>query len=1167
MPPKEDTRNANNSPDDNDGQVTVDPRGLAPAWAANRTDLIESLPFFRQAQQGIYQHNRIIRGALLDGREGKHSYFDDDIVIIKLDAGGDITNSGYMRRSTSRLEAAQRAKDEQSPVGLILGSNSDNLHLRIAPAKPCRYAVLGEYVLTDLWHEYQEGGDATVTMARYQRRQFLQPPWWKANNIASARYRDQKQRQVQIISDRKPTRGRVCEECGEPSPKRYKVWVCANPRCEKFSTAENGEVLSEDVLFSTHWLLERVASTGEAGLDFGSNRLRRPTQPTDMRKGSVCPKCRKCVSRFHWASWICEGPYGCGHAVSLTVDIPELQNLLKERSRGFTQARHPFHSLHDPRNLEREFISHGISFIEFKHEMPGGSVIKLLKSRPPRTATPGTIFDDIFNSIIWEANHGSRLDLQRHTASNKFTGTRINRYEISFGEKGDPSAFYPVVPLKNAPASVQTVLEILTELLEEDIQDTTVKRTEKTQDPWLLTVTAYVGGEQKEYFKPAGYNRAGDVTATLCLGSPVRMRWRYSPDYWNHTQAGRVLDGSPLPETKHFEALQQLKGRKMSRGEYEKQTHEILDSSDGQSRPRNEIPTYLTADLTHGDILITEGDAIGSRFDSAVEPQGLLHIRLTTFRVQDGDDDRRGRGNSAARRSTSRSRSRGGISTRATKAQRVSSRTRGTPERTSKRITRGPSKTRRGSSENRQEESAMEAESSTPPVPRRRGRKAGSRQKNQKRKNTSPDPSKTPNLKTRRAAKEARDRTKAQSGHSESVPYSNVFIASSSDGEDQIPKRQKTQATLTTKTMSAPTGPKLRSILRTAASMKPKTTSKTLRSDSPDILTTLQPSSTAATTSKLRSNSPDILTTSHQPSQTASGYIPTLSRRRFIYQTPKKPQTSPLNAREIEYVETILHPGPVPTNLNSTAKVPDKINPPGLEGRSAPPLPVPLRRNPRPVIRSSILKPRCGSAAPAVGSKSPETRTAQHLPWEIDTLGVPVPPTLLSNPIQDQERTSGTGKPKANHLAPTSPNTHESPASSNPQVKAPLLPSPPPLKTTIENNSLVSPPISSTPTRHLPATARRTSTTIPPASPTLNRQRSLQLQDPNLKIITISPSPSPSPAPEPQPSAQNHDRNSSSSPSSSSSEDEDDNGASYKLSAPDRTRSRSRSLWGRLWGS
>ncbi|KAK4198942.1 hypothetical protein QBC40DRAFT_340870 [Triangularia verruculosa] len=1092
MSPKEQSLDVDKP--ENIGPSAIDPRGLAPAWAENRTDLIESLPFFRQAQQGVYQHDKVILGALLDGYGGEHSYFDDDIVITKLDGGGDISIDAYMRHSTSRLEAAQKAKDKQSSIGLIIGSNASNPSFRIEPPKPCRYAVLGEYILTDLWHEYQDGGDSTVTVARYQRRRFLDLPWWKSHAMNATHYRDQKKRQVQLVSSGQSIRSKVCEACEEESPKRYKVWVCANPRCEKFSTMENGEALSKDVKFSAHWLLERVDCTGGTGLDFGPSRLKRPTQPADMRKGSVCPKCRKCVSRFHWGSWICEGPYGCGHRVLLPVKIPDLSSLLEERPKVFTQSRHPFHRLHDRQNLQREFVSQGTTFIEYQHGMPGGNMITLLKSRPPRTATPGTMFDDLFNSITWEANHGSYLDLQRYSAQNRVTGSRINRYEISFGEK-ELDGLPPRMALENAPASVQAVLEMLVELLKEHVQTNDTKTSGKSEDPWILTVTAYVGGEQKEGFKPAEYNTQGDVTATMCLGSPARVRWRYSPIHWNHSQTGKVLEGSPLPDTKHFEAVKQLKKRKLSLGEYEKKRLEILEGSDAPSTRRNEAPpTYLTAELTHGDILITQGESIGSFFDSTVEPQGLLHIRVTAFRAQDDNDGERGRGSMQLRRSTSRSRSRRASSTRAAPNQRASSRKRrNSVSRESTLGTRSSSRGR-GDSRNHAPESAIARENEAPRSKQaRRETRSPTQGPHRRSKSRSPELLKRPKANTRAAAKEAREKVKTQLRRSVSRSSSKVSTESSSDDEQQTSGKPKKSDSTIRRVPTPITAPTPRSILKRTVNSTPKTASK------------VPPRTTEEDAARI------------QKSETSAAENRHLSGRRFVYQTPAKSTVTSSVVTGLEYIETLPC-----SRLPSTEPVAESVtetNSPKIQKRSQPYFSLPRRQNP----------PR------------PQLRSTQGPSYDVSALGVPVPPSYRPQSGPPQEDDSADSHASTGENTPSPDLDYKLPPKDQ-QPGQLLLENPPPPDPTVSSN-ILSPSSSNTPPQQVHTQTRRTSTGIPPSSPSLNRKRSLssslrqELQEKTPEVISLSSSSQSTP--EPQQRGEKQEGSESSS--------DDDNGASYRV--------------------
>ncbi|KAK3996234.1 hypothetical protein QBC44DRAFT_232276, partial [Cladorrhinum sp. PSN332] len=603
-------------------KLAIDPRGpgnRAPAWAENRAHLIESLPYFRQAQQGVYQSGMIIRGALIDGYGGQHTHFDDDIIITKLDGGGDSSIGAYKRHASARLSAARATQEQGSSIGIILGSEAGNAAtIKIEPAKPCRYAVLGEYIITDIWFEKQGAKQNTVTMVRYQRRGFQEPPWWRASSSSSSSPPWEKKSGI-----RSSFSSKTCSGCGERSPKRYAVWFCANHQCAEFSSP-GGQALPDGLGFSKRYLLQRTTPTTDQPLDLFPNRLGKPTLLKDMRKGSVCQRCGRCVPRFHWDRWICDGRFGCGKLVPLPAKIPDLSTLVGEKLKVFSQPKHPFWILGDiDAEPSGEFILSGIRFREYSHEMPGGGKVTFLRSKPPRTTTPGSIFDDLFQSITWGANMAGEISLVRHPVQSRVAGSRINRFEALFGPKEDKTGTTPVASFDTAPVAVGAALRFLTEILaylagsEEDGDSET---------PSKVAVTAYAGGEQKEGFKPATHNGESQTSVALCLGSPVRVRWRYNSNFWNHN-GGVPPNGDPLQDTKHFDAVQDLKQQGLSTREYEKRKRETL------SRPPRDkhAPTYLSTDLGHGDILITRGEAIADHFETAIEPHGSLHLRLTMF--------------------------------------------------------------------------------------------------------------------------------------------------------------------------------------------------------------------------------------------------------------------------------------------------------------------------------------------------------------------------------------------------------------------------------------------------------------------------------------------------------------------------------------------------------
>ncbi|KAK4461230.1 hypothetical protein QBC42DRAFT_287752 [Cladorrhinum samala] len=338
--------------------------------------------------------------------------------------------------------------------------------------------------------------------------------------------------------------------------------------------------------------------------------------------------------------------------VPLPVKIPELSTLVAEgKHKMFQQpSKSPFRILGDADregardHPTRKFVLNGITFSEYQHDMAGGGMLTVLKTKPPQTSTPGSIFDDLFQSITWAANMTGEISLVRHPMQSRAAGSRNNRYEALFGPREDATTSAPVTPYAAAPVAVQAVIGFLGEVLTKlEILKDSRKRfeTETISEafgaPSQVVVAAFAGGEQDEGFKPVAYHGEADTTITLCLGSPVRARWRYNSKNWNHNDGRKPLDEGDLEDdTKHVEVPRELtQGRRLRSKQHEKHKNEILKPQ--TSSGAGNAPDAITSALGHGDILISQGRALAERVETAVELHGSLHLRLTMFVVSDNN--------------------------------------------------------------------------------------------------------------------------------------------------------------------------------------------------------------------------------------------------------------------------------------------------------------------------------------------------------------------------------------------------------------------------------------------------------------------------------------------------------------------------------------------------
>ncbi|RHZ79000.1 hypothetical protein Glove_152g82 [Diversispora epigaea] len=314
-------------------------------WAMTRQELCETVPYFRSWHGGVYNKNGVVWGYLLDGFGALRDVCDGRVIISH--GGG----KSYKRKDGSfGLVASQMLTDisvrsllknylNKQPLVLIVG-NKKHTKFRV----PARYCVLGLYLITHVWPEYEyynipmdEGNitdeeciidanlpnnrnnasreDERTSFIRWKFRfewvpnqEFL--PWWESpcenliNSVISI---------GELISI-------VCPECGLPSNKIYvNSWICLNHNCKHFWQSLSEDFIWEDVPED----LDYVKSFLSPGLIDMSQRIQipfsiLPIQPPNGSdnlielsfgsqhwKGYHCLRCGRISCRSSWKEWVC----------------------------------------------------------------------------------------------------------------------------------------------------------------------------------------------------------------------------------------------------------------------------------------------------------------------------------------------------------------------------------------------------------------------------------------------------------------------------------------------------------------------------------------------------------------------------------------------------------------------------------------------------------------------------------------------------------------------------------------------------------------------------------------------------------------------------------------------------------------------------------------------
>ncbi|GAA6051981.1 hypothetical protein JCM3770_002995 [Rhodotorula araucariae] len=143
--------------------------GKPPIWCQGRQELCESLEYFRSYQGGHYDTQERCLGYLLDGFPSpSDACAEHGKVIISHGGGcGEVLPSGYRLRASqtregTRVRALRNCMETRTPVVLLAGAMYDHFpRLKEMGEGGVRYAVLGHYLVTDIWAEGEPVEGAT----------------------------------------------------------------------------------------------------------------------------------------------------------------------------------------------------------------------------------------------------------------------------------------------------------------------------------------------------------------------------------------------------------------------------------------------------------------------------------------------------------------------------------------------------------------------------------------------------------------------------------------------------------------------------------------------------------------------------------------------------------------------------------------------------------------------------------------------------------------------------------------------------------------------------------------------------------------------------------------------------------------------------------------------
>ncbi|KAK8861420.1 hypothetical protein IAR55_002239 [Kwoniella newhampshirensis] len=179
------------------------PSSRPPVWAESRQELCEALPYYRSFQSGLYMHDRVAFGYLLEAFPApRDTWAHNGRIVISHGGGqcirkvnldgtpGPTTLQADQSSSDARVETLLTAHHKRTPIILIAGAGYEFLPWKLE----CAYVVLGWYWISAAWVEAESAGRGVTPppgrnyFHRYKIRfdwvDSQGEPWWDRKVIS-----------------------------------------------------------------------------------------------------------------------------------------------------------------------------------------------------------------------------------------------------------------------------------------------------------------------------------------------------------------------------------------------------------------------------------------------------------------------------------------------------------------------------------------------------------------------------------------------------------------------------------------------------------------------------------------------------------------------------------------------------------------------------------------------------------------------------------------------------------------------------------------------------------------------------------------------------------------------------------------------------------------------
>ncbi|KAM0712083.1 hypothetical protein Q7P37_011177 [Cladosporium fusiforme] len=663
------------------------PIGKPEVWAPGRQELCETLPYYKSAHSGCYANGGNIYSFMFDSVGTSREYMDQDIIIARM--GGSMatdakTGAMYQKAdhdiNDMQPQSVLNNMAQKNPLVIICGSQNQGSVTKM----PHRYCVLGWFKPTHVWGEMTKGKKGPVKTIRYrfERLDRSNASWYSASSSPAGDNDTPASPSLEM---------RECQACGKACPQVYLLgWMCTNPECSEMWKLPNGQHAPYDeldyhpafLLHRTYWEREDPPFSLNPGIPqigqhFGDNLTYINT------RGVVCPDCGRCNTRYLFTGWRCD-TQGCNwklmpeHQVVMPANLHHTPWDITSAGPSLIKA-----TAKPAINTKVKYY-HNYKVVRYTIEGVDGAVI-VAKANSKVVSEPGGP-DDMFREMqgvdvglerrMLRKAVDVEVDQQKETLAKPTdedgepedvpeddaddhhkaeVGARMTAFGMNFGmpykfiASGDSKSF------EDAPAAIRAARSRLNWA-----QSAFVNDQAGYQDFNEELVFAYME-DQKIKYHDDGEKGLGPRIATLSLGAAATMSLRVKAKYFSHvSNTGVFTDEKPLPlpllESSGYASGYKSKTRSAAlqgSAKPSKDTHTgrldayaelqaLRQAGDSEAfrRRSKEIPkelelrrkqadAILSFHLTHGDVVIMEGEQIQKYLEHQVEPHGNLRFALT----------------------------------------------------------------------------------------------------------------------------------------------------------------------------------------------------------------------------------------------------------------------------------------------------------------------------------------------------------------------------------------------------------------------------------------------------------------------------------------------------------------------------------------------------------